>query len=714
MRLENDPNTLWVAVESPFGSALVVFGSPDSDSDLLFEKIMMPFESASSPFSRDIVTRGNTEDEVATILDSCEVVPVSEFAPFRRQEGDSGNFQTMPITARRAAQGWKRLSRDLYVTTLSEPEQVDVYLMLTGGELEMLTAVGEGQAPAWVNSLVAQGDHRIEIIDPTVMIATPLPLPVDAASLMANASALVARVAQAFAEAQEASAARLPDAPPESHHWKRLASLPDGATPTRAWHLPSVLPSFGYIERVRESTQEDASFESTESLATRLRSERSTGFEYAWRGADDGLLSPTWLTLRSAVVDPTSGNFVGAGHLTHEVWDMSPALDLGALDGRNLSFSGEGHPGGLLWPAQTLYVGSVRTGVLVPLDVTVNALSVDFNSTNSEIALWHHLGSSTGAVSVISADGSKRLLTVVEGLAGNESIRYSPDGEWLLVPRSRDSVLIEVSTGRWLVLEVANTGWWPLAESALLSIEHSDGNAIPVLYSLTENSFTTRFPMIHLDVPLLETFPFVWGPEVSTDGQEILAHSPVGVSVEYQAKHGTGSHVVRFTLASGEGTLVVDPFLNQEETAERDVAEVRWNSASLPVNSLTLHPDLIAQLKPPVTEHEWLTPGRWLDEAERVMINSLNMAIRQTEENGSAGHLLPEILIALAAIGQVPEIWARKSEWLTGLRDATASRIAAGALVGDVAVFWRKYGEAILAIEAGHADFIDPIGAGWA
>jgi len=83
MRLNADANTPWVALESPSGSAVVVFGLPDSDTNLIMRKIMNPFGMSTAPFTREVITRGSAEEPVAELLDGYEVVAVSEFPPFQ-------------------------------------------------------------------------------------------------------------------------------------------------------------------------------------------------------------------------------------------------------------------------------------------------------------------------------------------------------------------------------------------------------------------------------------------------------------------------------------------------------------------------------------------------------------------------------------------------------------------------------------------------------
>lgn len=708
MRLDADPATMWMTVESPTGSAILVFGSPESDTNLIMTQIMQPFESTASPFARAIAFQGSADDEVAALLDGFDVVPVAEWSPFAER---SDGFAVLPITVRRAAALWERIGAELYRKNYPDADNADVFLTLQNGQVELWTTVGEGSAPAWVAPLIAAGTHRVELLDPAVAVATPLPLPVDAASLDAAAVRLVSDLSAAFEAARGDARPALPDASTGEDLWTRLENASDGTLPRRHWQRPDALPTVSVVERIRESLDEPP-FETIDAIARQLRDLRGSGFEHAWRAGDAPPISPSWLTTRSAAVDPHSGRVVMAAHLTHEVCGLAPAHDLGAIDGRNrFTFTDAGHPGGIAWPIFTVYVGSVRAGTLVPLDATLSATSVDLHP-NGDIAVLHHLGNSTSAVSLFSPSGTRRVLTTVEGISGAEAIRFSGDGAWLLISRTNDSVLVETATGRWTAVDVPNAGWWPGADSALLSIEHRDGQAIPTLFGLQTATTLASYPAVELDTRLLESYPYVWTPTVSPDGTEVLGVSPVGVTPEYQGTHGTGSRLVRFTLQTGRGTAQ-PAFIDADQKLEHDVSEPRWTTPA-PAYTVNLHPDLLAALHEPVTAHEWLAPGRWASELEQMLVLTLNAAIDRTREGLPIADLLPEIVALLVPIAADPECWGNQSQWLLGLRDTTVDLAASGTITGALAASWRQYGAAIAAIEAGRPDLIDPIALAWA
>jgi hypothetical protein len=716
LRLDEDPQTVWTAIESSHGSAVIVFASPESNTHLLFQTVFQPFERVRQPFSCGMVFSGSASPDLVAIINGADVAPVWEVGPLQHV-ADSVGFPTLPASVRRAARGWERIGLDLYKREVQDidGDAVDVFVGLNEGRPDLLATIGgtltDGDFDR-LDPLTARGPYRLERWDAAVVFVRSVPLGVDESQLMQLSQRLVDDLAAGLAEVRQANAPSLPARATAGSLWDRLESAPAGAVPTRQIRWPSSVPEYTVTERVRESVPDgESTFESLDVLARQLRAQRGSGFEHAWRGAGDGLLSPSWLTLQSAAFDAESGRIVAAGHFNHEVWELSPAHDLGAIDGRNgFTFSEQGHAGGLVWPSSSLYVGSTRTGILAPLDATVNVLTVDLHGVTGTIAALAHLGGSTAGIFLYGASGERRLLTVVEDTSGNEPIRFSGDGEWLLISGSRASTLVEVVTGGWLRLEVGNAAWWPQEDSSLLTVTHDNGTATPQIFSLESNSYIRTYPQITLDVPLLSSFPYTWFPGVSPDGREILVQTPAGVTTEYQSQHGVGGHLARVTLHDGQGRLVQEAFLNSEKTLERDVREARWTGRP-PSHHIRLDPRL--ELHPPVTEHDYLDPGRWADEVEGVLVLTLNKAIDLTNGGKDLSHLVPEILAALIPVGYNRDVRERQFDWLVGLQQSTSNLVANGTITGTAATAWRRYGSAIAAMQAGQLELIDPVAAAW-
>lgn len=475
--------------------------------------------------------------------------------------------------------------------------------------------------------------------------------------------------------------------------WDDLVELGPSTSVEGQWLAPASIPEFSFIERIRQALPEELeSREATDDLTSWHRQHRGSGLGGTWRGPDDAILSPSWLVLNSIAADAATGNVVAAGRVDYGCWQLGDdAPSFMRVDG--------------------IYVGSLRTGNLLPLELDISARSVDLDPQNGEIAVLHHLANSTFAVSIISILGSQRLVCILADLAGYERVRYSPDGRWLLVSRSKGTYVIEAATGKWFELDFGNAAWLPSSPSSLLFVGHDEGAPIPQVFSLESNSIVRSLPPVALDVPFLESFPYVWDPVPSTDGAEVLARSPAGVTVEYQKVHGVGNRIVRFDLKTGRGSLLNSVHVNAEGTLERDAFDQRWRTTANTAWSLSLHSDLSARINEPITtpsDPSWIEPGRWADEAEIVLVSMLNRAISLVQEGASVTHLMPEIVVALRAISTSPA-WEQRSEWLTGLRDILMSMVASGELAGTLATPWLRFAVAIRAIEQGQADQITAI-----
>lgn len=137
----------------------------------------------------------------------------------------------------------------------------------------------------------------------------------------------------------------------EDSFWDYLSGLGQSASGAGRWLAPEVVPSFTFVERMRQALPEDEeSPEATAALTAWRSQHRGSGLGGVWRGPDDTVLSPPLLALRSIAADPSTGNVVAAGHLDYESWGIrinAPSWLL--IDG--------------------LYVGSLLTRTLLPLDL---------------------------------------------------------------------------------------------------------------------------------------------------------------------------------------------------------------------------------------------------------------------------------------------------------------------------------------------------------
>lgn len=679
------------------GAAVAVSLSPDSDSTLVLKEIIQRFESLPSPLLHGFVSLGSAQPAFAALITDAEVVPVWEVDEFRHVPNQPG-YTTYPASIRRAAMNWQRGPADSYRSDFvdADGETVSVTLVFDGYPMlvEQFTEAPSDDL-SHLAPLVEDGPYQLQWWDPGVMFTRQVSAGITATELMETAQSLCDDLAEGLARLRRARTTGSP--------------VPVSSVTSRAFTMPDHGLAYTVTERVRESVPDGTStFDSINEMAAGLRAARKSGFEYALRGPDDKLLSPTWITVVTAAVDGPTGRFVVAGHLTHEVWDLPPAYDLGAIDGRNwATFPQQGHSEGLKWPRTQLYVGSVPAGTAYPLTASTDVISVDLHGPSGTVGVLEFLGSSSSAVAVYPSGGPRRLLTVVEDIAGNEPLHFSGNGEWLLVPTSNHSTLIEVASGRWTRVDVGNTTWWPTTPSTLLTVANENGKSVPRLFNLTSNAYEApRFPTLTPGFAMLPAFPYFWSPVVSPDGTTMLVVTPSGISPEYQREHGAGNHLVAVDLASGRTSLAHQPFLDAAEQLERDVRGARW-TGRLPYVDVRLHPQLEGSLHHPVVRHQYLSPSRWSDDIEQPLVLTLNKVISLTKSGADPSLLMPEVLTYLSCLANSRAAWERQSDWLTGLRETLSDLISRGEVKGPPAAAWLKFVEAIQAIQAGQSDQLE-------
>ena len=499
--------------------------------------------------------------------------------------------------------------------------------------------------------------------------------------------------------------------------WDTLSRPPTFARPARGAHVADLSAAeFVVCESVKHSrdrSKGDAgeSFAHMNALAKQMLAARGSGFEsVVRRGPDGGRLDAAWLTTRSYVCDRATGHIAAAAHLNHSLMDLPPGLDLGAITGHSRPGSEEA-PAGMQLPYSALYFGSNTTGVLMPMVMGFNVVSVDLWPATGEVAMFESW-SSTAMVTVVDHRGQRRLLTVIDGVAGGEHIRYSPDGSWLLLDGNR-SWLVNAATGQWLETPVNNADWWPLAPSTLLTLDNeTKPTPTPRLYSLEEAAFTQAFPALQLagsdqtDPDLLNCYNVA----VSPDGTELLVGSRVGITSAYQREHGSRQRVARVDLRTGHGALVWPIFLDDRHELEREHDDFRW--LHRPAHqSVSLHPDLVAQLRPVNTAEDPRKPKRGAYDARQIVGLVLQHAVtilRQHPESADPSPYLPEIIRGLVTLHDLsPELWQPIGAWVYSISDGIEIVLSHGSLTGRPEDAWRKFRAAAQALRHEQSQLID-------
>lgn len=701
----------WTMVTGPRGSALVLFVEPEADFHLLITGIVDPFKLARAPIQCDMaMADARTSAELAAFLgQQYQVVAPWECS---RLNSLARGSRRIPWWVRAGLVEWEQVTGTLYRRELvdSDGDRVTVHLRNLQGDLWFYYPVGQSETGdlgpwKWVEELT---ECRLEWLEPTVCVTRRF---VPSNDPTGEAQQLIDQFATAYRKQREAAYAQPLPAPPVQAPW--LQRIDTALAPNaRAFQLPALAADeYLIIDHVRHAVDGDT-FEEVNLAAQRVLSQRGTGFEYSWRrGADLSSVTPHWLTISDAVLDHRTGVIVAAGVMTHRAVGLDPAYDLGAVDGRNgFTFSGAGHTDGVVWPSNQLYVGSLTSGALLPLSYVENIQGVDYHSSSGTIALVESLGGSTAAAAIRDRNGDRRLLTVLDGIAGYESPRFSADGRWVLVNTFPLATLVEVETGCSIQIPgIANACWWPLDGSVLLVLRQDGAKeTTPVLYDLKQSRDVHAFPMVRISPPPLSEFRYHSNHGVSRDGRYALIGTTSGVTPEFQREHGAGTRIAVLDLATGFAAVRTVTFLDETQQLELDVRSARWLSRA-ESSPTVVHADLRALMQAAQLEHEYLSPTRWAPEAASILQLALNRAVRHYEDGEDPGWVMPEIIGSMLTACRDPETWGRGREWLGNVARVARAQIQAGRIVGESARAWNSYATAFAAADAGRPELIDPL-----
>ena len=221
-----------------------------------------------------------------------------------------------------------------------------------------------------IHFITTQLSDRLQRIQPpwrlSMIMRTAGTWPQSAAEDFAQATALPMWTLTRFAHFRPAE----PTPQPAPHSRPISGHAPAGFHASRPAQFGDIVHSeFLLVERVRHNPPSHAfdTYERVEELGHQLRSNRSSGFEHSVRDPNGRRVDPHWLSTRS-IATQSSGSVFSASHLNHVALGRPPALDLGAIDMRNLhTWRSDDRPSGMVSPHHSLYRGHTTAGIHLPL-----------------------------------------------------------------------------------------------------------------------------------------------------------------------------------------------------------------------------------------------------------------------------------------------------------------------------------------------------------
>lgn len=365
---------------------------------------------------------------------------------------------------------------------------------------------------------------------------------------------------------------------------------------------------FIYVETVRElgRGQRTDDFGATEGLgATLMAANDGYGFGGVVRDSLGRSVTPNWLNATCVAVDgPHLALGATISHLALEY--RSTALDLGARDGRNAIGWTGGAPEGLAMPNANLFLGDIKEQWLEMSEAGGSIGSIDISPDGRQVVQsewWAGIGA---LVTVDATTGRRAVLGTLSNLGGGERVRFSPDGQFILVTRWADPVLVHAVSGEVVTLPLnGDIGWWPSRDSPTLIWldQREEGRGMIRSFDLSTGATEAVRPIKYPDMSglVLSRYRLNY-PEVDETGTKVLCGTYFGVRPELQEEHGSRERVSLLDVETGVVEPLVSPHVDGDERLEREHHSWRWLRRTPTSSSVALAPDIAATAVAPIHE----------------------------------------------------------------------------------------------------------------
>ena len=443
---------------------------------------------------------------------------------------------------------------------------------------------------------------------------------------------------------------------------------------TRYWSPDIDNVEFTYVESIRVCLPEGDSYRTLMDVTERLSAARR-GLAFAGMilgSLDSRPLSPDWIAVSLGAIR-SNGRTAAAGWPSHSAMGLPEALDVGAIDGRNLMGWNTSTPQGLAGMRNHIYVGNPEAHYLVPSKIGGNVEALDLSRDGRTAAVqerWTHDDTRIGLIDLET--GRRHYLAKYANRTGDEEIQYSPGEDWLLFVSHGKAALISCTSQITIELpigEVLTASWWPAHDrNAILLVVMSELGPELMHFDCGAAESTSlgrlHSPQPDSDVNRRQYTKLVMHP---SDDVALLG-IPEGPSNVHQQRFGSRHRVAHLDLENCKITPLVAPFLFDNEAVERQHTDWNWVESSD-----TIPPDIGDRLMDSATLSE-LGAGPSFEGHGPVFSNLARLTTTaQYDRSEDCRWLRPEMLRACeAAMASADEDFR---EWLAGLVDRTHSKI---------------------------------------
>lgn len=262
-------------------------------------------------------------------------------------------------------------------------------------------------------------------------------------------------------------------------------------------------------------------------------------------------------------------------------------------------------------PAPTLYYQGPRLDAsrrVSSLTLHGSLCGLDLHPASRQVLATEYQGgehSSGGLVLVDLDTGRRKFLCSVGPISGREAPQISANGRWCLLNNYRGPVLVDLSTGEHasLPLKAQELDWWPARGPSSLFVltQYEDGQEIGHLDLATstyESEGRLQLPAAAEGLSYSRRSACI--PRMSPSGREVLVGTAIGPSPEYQEQNGSRNRVALIDLETRRLEVLVAPFLDSRQLAQRQHSSWTWASRVVHASShdFVLHESFAALMRP--------------------------------------------------------------------------------------------------------------------
>lgn len=365
---------------------------------------------------------------------------------------------------------------------------------------------------------------------------------------------------------------------------------------------------------------------------------------------------------RAVSVSEDGGAWAMAAFISHQTMGLPDALDMSAVDGRNMLFNSEML---LHMPNEQAITGRVDGLVndLAAFGPSVVALTHLPASQEHDLISLEYIGNSSGVLVRTRSDGSGRhVLGALTDVLGSEQLQAHQAGRYVLIKDGSKNRLLDLEGNSLTDLPTALSYAWMPGTATLLCSQVAEGNVAIRLFDASTGQLEDLVP-VAAPQPGLDVYR--WFPTelaVAPSG-DVVCLSAQGPDQAYQELHGSRGRLHRLDLDTGRMEAQCRPFVGDSGRFERGHRRPIF-VGSVDAPAFEIADQLASTAQPLATpDLDGATELAWQD-AHDLAIKALRSFVDDGRSATDASALAVVVPAAIRTLRRdSPDAFGQMSEW---------------------------------------------------